>query len=102
MTNLQRIRIKLKSYDHTLIDRSAERIVKAVKAAGAVVKGPIPLPTEKMLVTVNRSPHVNKESREQFQIKYHRRLIDIYNNLREVVDEISKVDLPEGVEVEIK
>jgi small subunit ribosomal protein S10 len=102
MTQIQRIRIKLRSYDHTLIDRAAERIVKAVKAAGAIVKGPIPLPTEKMLVTVNRSPHVHKESREQFQIKHHKRLIDIYNNLAEVVNEISKIDLPEGVEVEIK
>ena len=102
MTQIQRIRIKLRSYDHTLIDRAAERIVKAVKNAGAIVKGPIPLPTEKMLITVNRSPNVHKESREQFQIKHHKRLIDIYNNLAEVVNEISKIDLPEGVEVEIK
>ncbi|MGQ9864345.1 MAG: 30S ribosomal protein S10 [Bacteroidia bacterium] len=102
MTQIQRIRIKLRAYDHTLIDKSVEKIVKAVQQAGGIVKGPIPLPTEKVIITVNRSPHVHKESREQFQVKFHKRLIDIYNNLDKVVQAITKVDLPEGVDVEIK
>ena len=75
----QRIRIKLKSYDHNLIDRSSERIVRTVKQTGAVVSGPIPLPTEKTVYTVNRSPHVDKKSREQFETRIHKRLIDIYS-----------------------
>ncbi len=75
----QKIRIKLKSYDHHLVDKSAEKIVKTVKTTGAVVSGPIPLPTEKKIFTVLRSPHVNKESREQFELCAHKRLIDIYS-----------------------
>jgi small subunit ribosomal protein S10 len=98
----QKIRIKLKSYDHNLVDRSAERIVKTVKASGAVVSGPIPLPTEKMIVTVNRSPHVNKKSREQFQICTYKRLIDIYSSNPRTVDALMKLELPTGVDVEIK
>jgi small subunit ribosomal protein S10 len=98
----QKIRIKLKSYDHTLVDRSSERIVKTVKASGAVVSGPIPLPTEKMIVTVNRSPHVNKKSREQFQICTYKRLIDIYSSSPRTVDALMKLELPTGVDVEIK
>ncbi|MCS6966617.1 MAG: 30S ribosomal protein S10, partial [Candidatus Kapabacteria bacterium] len=76
---MERIRIKLKSYDHVLIERSAERIVRTVKQTGAVVSGPIPLPTERTLFSVNRSPHIDKESQEQFEISIHKRLIDIYN-----------------------
>ena len=76
----QRIRIKLKSYDYNLVDKSAERIVKTVKATGAVVNGPIPLPTHKRIFTVLRSPHVNKKSREQFQLSAHKRLMDIYSS----------------------
>lgn len=98
----QKIRIKLKSYDHNLVDRSSERIVKTVKASGAVVSGPIPLPTEKMIVTVNRSPHVNKKSREQFQICTYKRLIDIYSSNPRTVDALMKLELPTGVDVEIK
>ncbi len=98
----QKIRIKLKSYDYTLVDKSSEKIVRAVKATGAVVSGPIPLPTEKEKFTVLRSPHVNKKSREQFQLATHKRLLDIYTSSSRTVDALSKLDLPSGVEVEIK
>ncbi len=98
----QKIRIKLKSYDHNLVDRSAEKIVKTVKTTGAVVSGPIPLPTEKAIVTVNRSPHVNKKSREQFQVASHKRLIDILSSSSKTVDALMKLELPTGVDVEIK
>lgn len=98
----QKIRIKLKSYDHNLVDRSTEKIVKTVKNTGAVVSGPIPLPTEKVVVTVNRSPHVNKKSREQFQVCAYKRLIDIYSNSSKTVDALMKLELPTGVDVEIK
>ena len=76
----QKIRIKLKSYDHNLVDKSAERIVKTVKATGAVVSGPIPLPTHKRIYTVLRSPHVNKKAREQFELCSYSRLMDIYSS----------------------
>ena len=95
----QKIRIKLKSYDHKLVDKSAEKIVKAVKATGAIISGPIPLPTHKRIYTVNRSTFVNKKSREQFQLK---RLIDIYSSTAKTVDALMKLELPSGVEVEIK
>jgi len=85
----QKIRIKLKSYDHTLLDKSAEKIVKTVKASGAVV-------------TVNRSTFVNKKSREQFELSSYKRLIDIYNSTAETIDALMKLELPSGVEVEIK
>ncbi len=98
----QKIRIKLKSYDHNLVDRSAEKIVKTVKTTGAVVSGPIPLPTEKAIITVNRSPHVNKKSREQFQVASHKRLIDILSSSSKTVDALMKLELPTGVDVEIK
>ena len=98
----QKIRIKLKSYDHNLVDRSAEKIVKTVKGTGAVVSGPIPLPTEKSIVTVNRSPHVNKKSREQFLVSSHKRLIDILSSSTKTVDALMKLELPTGVDVEIK
>ena len=98
----QKIRIKLKSYDHNLIDKSSEKIVRAVKSTGAVVSGPIPLPTEKSVVTVNRSPHVNKKSREQFQVCSYKRLIDIFSNSSKTVDVLMKLELPSGVDVEIK
>ena len=97
----QRIRIKLQSYDHNLVDKSAEKIVKTVRSTGAVVTGPIPLPTHKIF-TVLRSPHVNKKSREQFQLATHKRLMDIYTSSSRTVDALSKLDLPSGVEVEIK
>jgi small subunit ribosomal protein S10 len=98
----QRIRIKLKSYDHNLVDRSAEKIVKAVKSSGAIVSGPIPLPTEKVIITVNRSPHVNKKSREQFQVCSYKRLIDIFSTSTKTLDALMKLDLPSGVDVVIK
>lgn len=98
----QRIRIKLKSYDHSLVDKSAEKIVKTVRSTGAVVTGPIPLPTEKKIFTVLRSPHVNKKAREQFELCTHKRLLDIYTSSSRTVDALSKLDLPSGVDVEIK
>jgi small subunit ribosomal protein S10 len=95
----QKIRIKLKSFDHNLIDKSAEKIVKAVKV---VVSGPVPLPTRKRIFTVLRSPHVNKKAREQFQYCTYQRLIDIFNGSTKTVDALMKIELPSGVEVEIK
>ena len=98
----QKIRIKLKSYDHNLVDRSAEKIVKTVKSTGAVVKGPIPLPTHKRIFTVNRSTFVNKKSREQFQLSSFQRLIDIDGSTTKTVDALMKLELPSGVDVSIK
>ena len=98
----QKIRIKLQSYDHNLVDKSAAKIVKTVKAAGAVVSGPIPLPTHKRIYTVLRSPHVNKKSREQFQLCAHKRLMDIYSSSSNTIDALMKLELPSGVDVEIK
>ena len=98
----QRIRIKLQSYDHNLVDKSAEKIVKTVRSTGAVVTGPIPLPTHKKIFTVLRSPHVNKTSRDQFEIRTHQRLMDIVDPTDKTVDALMKLDLPAGVDVEIK
>ena len=102
----QTIRIKLKSYDYNLVDKSAERILKTVKATGAIVKGPIPLPTHKRIFTVNRSTFVNKKSREQFELCSYKRILDIYNNnnnaLSKTIDALMKLELPAGVDVEIK
>jgi small subunit ribosomal protein S10 len=98
----QRIRIKLKSYDFNLVDKSAEKIVKTVKSTGAMVSGPIPLPTHKKIYTVLRSPHVNKKAREQFQLCSYKRLLDIYNSSAKTVEALMKLELPSGVEVEIK
>ncbi|MEJ6681847.1 MAG: 30S ribosomal protein S10 [Flavobacteriales bacterium] len=98
----QKIRIKLKSYDHNLVDKSAEKIVKTVKTTGAVISGPIPLPTHKRIYTVLRSPHVNKKAREQFELSSYKRLIDIYSSSAKTVDALMRLELPSGVEVEIK
>ena len=98
----QKIRIKLKSYDHNLLDKSAEKIVKKVKSTGAVVSGPIPLPTHKRIYTVLRSPHVNKKAREQFELCAYKRLMDIYSSSSKTVDALMKLELPSGVDVEIK
>ena len=98
----QKIRIKLKSYDHILIDKSTEKIIKTVKSTGAVVSGPIPLPTKRTVFTVLRSPHVDKKSREQFEIRTHKRLIDIIEPTQSTVDALMKLDLSAGVDVEIK
>ena len=98
----QKIRIKLKSYEHTLIDQSAERIVETAKRTGARVSGPIPLPTEKEIVTILRATHKYKDSREQFERRTHKRLIDIMNASDKTVDAMSKLELPAGVEIEMK
>ena len=95
----QKIRIKLKSYDHNLVDKSAEKIVRTVKTTGAIVSGPIPLPTHKRIFTVNRSTFVNKKSREQFELSSYKRLIDIYSSTAKTVDALMKLELPSGVEV---
>ncbi|MFT6746621.1 MAG: small subunit ribosomal protein S10 [Glaciecola sp.] len=98
----QKIRIKLKSFDHNLVDKSAEKIVKTVKASGAVVNGPIPLPTHKRIFTVLKATHVNKKAREQFEVSSYKRLMDIYSPSSKTVDALMKLELPSGVEVEIK
>ena len=98
----QKIRIKLKSYDHNLVDKSAEKIVKTVKSTGAVVSGPIPLPTHKRIYTVLKSPHVKKKAREQFELCSYKRLMDIYSSSSKTVDALMKLELPSGVDVEIK
>ena len=98
----QKIRIKLKSYDHNLLDKSAEKIVKAVKATNAVVSGPIPLPTRKEIFTVLRAPHVNKKAREQFQLCTYKRLIEIPSASPKTVEALMKLELPSGVDVKIK
>ena len=98
----QKIRIKLRSYDHNLVDKSAEKIVKTVKSTGAVVSGPIPLPTHKRMFTVLRSPHVNKKAREQFQLCSYKRMMGIYSSSSKTIDALMKLELPSGVDVEIK
>ena len=98
----QKIRIKLKAYEHNLIDQSSERIVETAKRTGAKVSGPIPLPTEKEIVTILRAPHKYKDSREQFEMRTHKRLIDIHNPNPRTVDAMMKLALPAGVEIEIK
>ena len=98
----QKIRIKLKAYEHTIIDQSAARIVETAKRTGSRVSGPIPLPTEKEIVTILRSPHKYKDSREQFEMRTHKRLIDILQPTPRTVDALTTLDLPAGVEIEIK
>ncbi len=98
----QSIQIKLKAYEHSTLDRSAEEIVKTARRTGAEVSGPIPLPTKRTVYTVLRSPHVNKKSREQFEIRVHKRLIWITNVTTKAVDALQKLDLPAGVDIEIK
>ncbi|MBE6020428.1 MAG: 30S ribosomal protein S10 [Firmicutes bacterium] len=98
----QKIRIRLKAYDHKALDQSAARIVEAAKKTGAEVSGPIPLPTEKQVVTILRAVHKYKDSREQFEQRTHKRLIDILNPGPKTVDALMKLDLPAGVNVEIK
>ena len=98
----QRIRIKLKSYDYNLVDKSAEKIVKTVKLTGAMINGPIPLPTNKKIFTVNRSTFVNKKSREQFELSSYKRLLDVHSSSSKTIDALMKLELPSGVEVEIK
>ena len=98
----QKIKIKLKAYDHKVLDRSVGEIVETTRRTGAKLIGPIPLPTVKNKWTVLRSPHVDKKSREQFEIRTHKRLIDIFEPTSQTVDALMKLDLPAGVDVEIK
>lgn len=98
----QKIRIKLKAYEHNLVDQSCERIVETARRTGAKISGPIPLPTEKEIVTILRSPHKYKDSREQFEMRSHKRLIDVINPTPRTVDALMRLDLPAGVDIEIK
>ncbi len=98
----QKIRIRLKAYDHRVLDQSAHEIVETAERTGARVAGPIPLPTERTIYTVLRSPHVDKKSREQFEIRTHKRLVDILEPTPQTVDALMRLDLPAGVDVEIK
>ena len=102
MATKQNIRIRLKSYDHKLIDHTAKRIVDAARRTGSKVSGPIPLPTEKEVFTILRSPHVNKDSREQFERRTHKRLIDIINPTPQTMDALLHLDLPSGVDIQLR
>ena len=98
----EKIRIRLKAYDHVVLEQSAEKIVDTAKKTGAKVSGPIPLPTEKEIVTILRSPHKDKDSREQFEMRTHKRVIDILYPTQKTVESLSKIELPAGVNIEIK
>lgn len=102
MADNYKIRIKLRAYDHRLLDQSTQEIVAAAQRTGAGINGPIPLPTAMSRFTVNRSPHVDKKSREQFEMRTHKRLLDIINPTAQTVDALMRLDLPAGVDVEIK
>ena len=102
MADMQKMRIRLKAYDHQLIDQSAARIVEAAKRTGSEVSGPIPLPTQKEIVTILRAVHKYKDSREQFERRTHKRLIDIVNPAQKTVEALMSLDLPAGVDIEIK
>jgi small subunit ribosomal protein S10 len=101
-TPTQKIRIRLKAFDHYSLDKSTKEIVRTALRTGARIVGPVPLPTKKTIYTVLRSPHVDKKSREQFETRIHKRLIDIYDSTPQTLDALSKLDLPAGVDVEIK
>lgn len=98
----EKIRIRLKAYDYVILEQSAERIVDTAKKTGAKVSGPIPLPTQKEIITILRSPHKHKDSREQFEMRTHKRVIDILYPTQKTVDSLMKIDLPAGVDIEIK
>jgi small subunit ribosomal protein S10 len=98
----QRIRIKLKSFDHSVLDKSAAEIVNTARRTGALTVGPVPLPTKRSVWTVLRSPHVDKKSREQFEMRVHKRLIDISQSTPQAIDALMKLELPAGVDIEIK
>ena len=98
----QKIRIKLKAYDHASLDHSSDEIVRTAKRTGARICGPVPLPTRRTIYTVLRSPHIDKKSREQFERRIHKRLIDIYDSNAQTVDSLMKLDLPAGVDIEIQ
>ncbi len=98
----QKIRITLKAYDYATLDRSTDEIVKTAKRSGAIVSGPVPLPTRRTVYTVLRSPFIDKKSREQFETRIHKRLVDIYDATSQTIDVLTKLDLPAGVDLEIK
>ena len=98
----QNIRIRLKAYDHNLIDKSTEKIIRTARSTGAIISGPVPLPTKKTIYTVLRSPHVDKKSREQFETRIHKRMIEILNSNTRTIDALMKLELPAGVDIEIK
>ena len=98
----EKIRIRLKAYDHVVLDQSAEKIVDTAKKTGAKVSGPIPLPTQREVVTILRSPHKDKDSREQFEMRTHKRVIDVLYPTQKTVEALTKLELPAGVEIEIK
>lgn len=98
----QKIRIRLKAFDHNLLDQSAEKIVETAKRTGANISGPVPLPTKKEIVTILRAPHKYKDAREQFEMRTHKRLIDILRPTPKTIDALMRLDLPAGVEIEIK
>ena len=100
--NVQKIRIRLKAYDHYALDKSTKEIARTVIRTGARIVGPVPLPTKRTVYTVLRSPHVDKKSREQFETRVHKRLIEIFDSTPQTVDALMKLDLPAGVDVEIK
>lgn len=102
MAGQTKVRIKLRAYDHNLIDLAAEKIVETVKRSGVQVSGPIPLPTEKEIITILRSVHKDKDSREQFELRTHKRIIDIYNPTKKTIDALMQVDVPAGVDIRIK
>lgn len=98
----EKIRVRLKGYDHQLVDQSAQKIVETAKRSGAKISGPVPLPTEKQVVTILRAVHTYKDSREQFEMRTHKRLIDIVRPSNKTVDSLMKLELPAGVDIEIK
>ena len=98
----QRIRIRLRAYDHEILDKSTAEIVQTAVRTGARISGPIPLPTRKTIYTVLRSPHIDKKSREQFEIRTHKRLIEIFDSTPQTIDALGRLDLPAGVDIEIK
>lgn len=102
MANSKSIRVRLKAYDHKVLDATVAKIIEAAKATDAQVVGPIPLPTERNLYTILRSPFIDKDSREQFEIKTHKRLIEIVNPKKQTIDALTNLDLPSGVDVDIR
>jgi len=102
MAKVKALRVRLQAYDHKILDESVQKIIKAATATGAIVVGPIPLPTEKQVYTILRAVHKYKDSREQFEIRTHKRLIDIENPTKETIDMLKRLDLPSGVDLDVK
>ena len=101
-TETKKMRIRLKAYDHVLLEQSASKIVEVARKTGSVVVGPIPLPTRKEIVTILRSPHKHKDSREQFEMRTHKRVIDVLNPNQATVDALMSIDMPAGIDIEVK